>query len=496
MREAQKLHHRLLYHLIQLTPQQSSKQSENLEGLRKLKEDNFYNLSDDFTLEVTPEAWIYQQAIEYYNQTGSLIPRAELNSRIRTVDTTEEHKAELDAVVAAIAASGSNGSDIPFIIDKIVENATHIRLRAAIGNVATSGLINTDPALAREKLLTELQNITTATGNDYLVPYNSADNIKSRLNEYKDKKTSEKLTGLLTGFPTFDEHTGGLHETQTLLVVAQPKTGKSAFCTNIALNIMLEHEARNDPCDVLFVGKELRNVDQANRIDAMLMHRHPAMPKKNFNFADIGFSSLVRRLETGTLSKQEQDIYLDTLRNSKQFNNKIWMVDGSQYSTLNDIETMIATIKKSAPLRVVFVDAVHHQTLARYNSGVQQQYQMQSAIVRKLEDIAVRHNVLVVCEVQEKRECAEQRTVDAINLIAESSDFARAASHVLRLLKVPKVNYLVEARMVCSRFCAADWSFPIYTILSDMFLREAPLNEMDKVNSMWQAAAKDRKGKY
>ena len=127
---------------------------------------------------------------------------------------------------------------------------------------------------------------------------------------------------------------------------------------------------------------------------------------------------------------------------------------------------------------------------------MQQQYQMQAAIVRKLEDIAVRHNVLIICEVQEKRECAEQRHVDAINLIAESSDFARAATHVVRLLKTPKLNYLTEAQMVCSRFTESGWSFPVYTALNDMYIKEAPMDEMDKINSMWQQAAKEKKGKF
>ena len=75
----------------------------------------------------------------------------------------------------------------------------------------------------------------------------------------KEYKNWGKLNGLSTGYPSLDDAIGGLGKGQVVLVGGATSQGKSAFVTNIAINV-----AKNKP--VLFITLEMRRAEVGARI--------------------------------------------------------------------------------------------------------------------------------------------------------------------------------------------------------------------------------------
>ncbi len=68
-----------------------------------------------------------------------------------------------------------------------------------------------------------------------------------------------KINGLSTGYPSLDDAIGGLGKGQVILVGGATSQGKSAFVTNIAINV-----AKSKP--VLFITLEMRRAEVGARI--------------------------------------------------------------------------------------------------------------------------------------------------------------------------------------------------------------------------------------
>lgn len=75
----------------------------------------------------------------------------------------------------------------------------------------------------------------------------------------KEYKNWGKISGLSTGYPSLDDAIGGLGKGQVILVGGATSQGKSAFVTNIAINI-----AKKQP--VLFITLEMRRAEIGSRI--------------------------------------------------------------------------------------------------------------------------------------------------------------------------------------------------------------------------------------
>ena len=67
--------------------------------------------------------------------------------------------------------------------------------------------------------------------------------------------------GVPTGFQDLDNLTGGLHDSEFVVLAARPSMGKTALATNIAENVAIE---ANVP--VLFVSLEMARLELAQRM--------------------------------------------------------------------------------------------------------------------------------------------------------------------------------------------------------------------------------------
>ncbi len=73
--------------------------------------------------------------------------------------------------------------------------------------------------------------------------------------------STEKITGIKTGFKDFDYKTAGLHPSDFILIAARPSMGKTAFALNIAL-----HAAVVDKIPTAIFSLEMSKEQLANRL--------------------------------------------------------------------------------------------------------------------------------------------------------------------------------------------------------------------------------------
>ena len=496
---------RLLHHLIGW----EGAQVEDTEGaalaVKRLREEHLRS-RDETTgrMDPTGVSAIYAIAIEHYSRTGSLIPHRELNSLIRGVSQQDQALgAEANAAIAAAHQAISNGSDVPSIIERIVVSFRRESLIGTLLGASRSGIIRDDPDAALVKITSELQAIqaNTHADEDLIVKLNSRQTAQARLDAYAERASNPKdHMGLQTGFAAFDRAVGGLDPGQTLLIVGQTKTGKSAFGAALACNSMLIEENAGRGCDVLIANREMQNEWQADRVEAFLMWKlngernEGVLPlPQPFITPEGGLSHRIRR---AALSPTEWALYSQTVKDAaEKLNNKLWMVSPRAYATLDELHNIVASVKREAPLKLVFVDALNQQHLSRYNSGSHLDWAVQGDLLRRLETMAFELDVVMVVEVQEKTEMTQQRNVDLATLSAYSSDLVKAACHVLRLFRPQGDPLLVEAQMVGSRFAPSGWSFPLRFAPGDMYCVEGDQQDMQRIEGICAAGAAEKSGR-
>lgn len=134
-------------------------------------------------------------------------------------------------------------------------------------NIATSGNIEYYAGILIEKatlrqLITVASKITTDcfdTEKDSKIVLESAESSIFNIAEARTKNNSRgiytqqvltgetfrlidlrrqgKITGIMTGFPTIDSHTGGFQNSDLIIIAGRPSSGKTAFAVNLARNM-------------------------------------------------------------------------------------------------------------------------------------------------------------------------------------------------------------------------------------------------------------------
>ena len=65
--------------------------------------------------------------------------------------------------------------------------------------------------------------------------------VKKIIEDIVSRQDDKKLTGLITGFSSFDSMTSGLQKGDLIIIAARPSMGKTAFALNIANNVSKSH---------------------------------------------------------------------------------------------------------------------------------------------------------------------------------------------------------------------------------------------------------------
>lgn len=149
--------------------------------------------------------------------------------------------------------------------------------------------------------------------------------------EYLKTKTSIDGGGLMFGWPTIDNMTGGMREGDFVTFVGRPAAGKTFKVLRVAKKAWLSGEVP------LFISTEMNITILAQRIAAMYTHS----PLTKLLKAEMTTPSFKKMME-GLVQVQHMD-------------NEFWVVDGNFATTVQDIVMLCHQLKPSC----AFVDGAY-----------------------------------------------------------------------------------------------------------------------------------------
>lgn len=207
--------------------------------------------------------------------------------------------------------------------------------------------------------------------NDVL--HDSLERIDARLDR------EHAFGGLETGFDDFDQLTGGLHNSELIILAARPSMGKTALAMNIA-----EHVATIGK-SVLFVSLEMSAIELADRL---LCSRAKVNSK---------------RLRTGTIGKEERRKIVEA---AGELNELSLHIDESPNRTMTEIAANARRLKRKGSLDLIVIDYL--QLIDPDNARDPRQEQV-AKITRRLKGLARELKIPVLCLAQLNRQVEASR---------------------------------------------------------------------------------------
>jgi replicative DNA helicase len=188
-------------------------------------------------------------------------------------------------------------------------------------------------------------------------------------------KHEHDISGVETGFLDLDALTGGLHESELIILAARPSMGKTALAANIA-----EHVAINRGITTLFVSLEMSRLELADR---MLC-----------SFARING----HKLRNGTINADERR---SLVQKAAEMSQAPLFIDDTPSRTMTEIGATARRLKRKNKLGLVVIDYL--QLIEPDNPSDPRQEQV-ARIARRLKGLARELKVPIICLAQLNRQ--------------------------------------------------------------------------------------------
>jgi replicative DNA helicase len=209
----------------------------------------------------------------------------------------------------------------------------------------------------------------------------SLSDIRDILHEAMDRidarmKGEHLAGGVETGFAQFDHLTGGLHNSELVILAARPSMGKTALAMNIA-----EYVAMKLKLPVLFISLEMSSIELADRMLCSVAEVNGA------------------RLRNGTISKDDRKRLVET---AAKMSECPLFVDDSPSRTVTEIAAAARRIKRrEGGLGLIVVDYL--QLIEPDNANDPRQEQV-AKMARRLKGLAREVEVPLLCLAQLNRQ--------------------------------------------------------------------------------------------
>jgi replicative DNA helicase len=188
-------------------------------------------------------------------------------------------------------------------------------------------------------------------------------------------KHEHDISGVETGFADLDQLTGGLHDSELIILAARPSMGKTALAANIA-----EHVSIQRRITTLFVSLEMSRLELADR---MLC-----------SFAKING----HKLRNGTISNQERR---ELVQKAAEMSESPLFIDDTPSRTMTEIGATARRLKRKNKLGLVVIDYL--QLIEPDNPKDQRQEQV-ARIARRLKGLARELKIPILCLAQLNRQ--------------------------------------------------------------------------------------------
>ncbi|MEM8946401.1 MAG: replicative DNA helicase [Planctomycetota bacterium] len=202
----------------------------------------------------------------------------------------------------------------------------------------------------------------------------SLDRLDARMDQ------SNLSGGLETGFEDFDQLTGGLQNSELIILAARPSMGKTALAMNIA-----EHAAMQARNPVLFVSLEMSAIELGDRLLCSV--------------AEVNG----QRLRNGTITGDERR---QLVQSAAEISQAPLFIDDSPSRTMTEIAANARRMKRREGLGLVIIDYL--QLIDPDNPRDPRQEQV-AKIARRLKGLARELEVPVLCLAQLNRQVESTR---------------------------------------------------------------------------------------
>ncbi len=229
------------------------------------------------------------------------------------------------------------------------------------------------------------------------VLHEAMERIDARLNN------SHETRGVPTGFQDLDNMTGGLNESELIILAARPSMGKTALATNIA-----EHASLRMQLSTLFISLEMSRLELAERMLASYS-RFDAHKLKGNRFSDADMQMLVEK-------------------NSELSQAKLF-VDDTPSRSMAEIAATARRLRRKHGLGLIIIDYL--QLIEPDNSKDSRQEQV-ARIARRLKVLARELAIPIVCLAQLNRQTeASKDNIPRLSHLRESGAIEQDADVVM-----------------------------------------------------------------
>ena len=197
----------------------------------------------------------------------------------------------------------------------------------------------------------------------------SLDRIDARLDQ------QHAFGGLETGFDDFDQMTGGLQNSELVILAARPSMGKTALAMNMA-----EHAVMQTQSPVLFVSLEMSALELGDRLLCSV--------------AEVNG----HRLRNGTITADERRKLVQT---AAEISQAPLYIDDSPSRTMTEIAANARRLRRRENLALIVIDYL--QLIDPDNARDPRQEQV-AKIARRLKGLARELEVPVLCLAQLNRQ--------------------------------------------------------------------------------------------
>ena len=214
------------------------------------------------------------------------------------------------------------------------------------------------------------------------------------------------VTGIPTGWPTFDSETSGLQREDVYIIAGRPEKGKTTILLHMSENAFLEGYTP------LFISMEMSSLKIAKRFFA----KRAGIP-----------SDIMKRGLVSTFGERRIIADINRVKQRQPF----FFVEGQLQKQIEEIEMLIQNIRP----HVVFIDGAY---LIRTEQYYRQSWEKIAEIARRLKVIAEKAGVPVVATFQMNRSSANIKVEEAgIEHLQLSDALGQIASVVLGIFDSP-----------------------------------------------------------
>jgi len=195
-----------------------------------------------------------------------------------------------------------------------------------------------------------------------------------------DRRLHKGIGGMSTGFTDLDRMTGGLHESELVIIAARPSMGKTALATNLA-----DHVSIKDNRTTLFVSLEMSRLELAER----MLCSHGRINGHELRNGFISPTDRKRLIETSNLMSAAP-----------------LFIDDSPSRTVTEIAATARRLKRRHNLAMIVIDYL--QLIEPDNAKDARQEQV-AKIARRLKGLARELKVPLICLAQLNRQAEATR---------------------------------------------------------------------------------------